>query len=38
MSSHLAVATYRFDVRYEVGGEVHDERGQEVLVLLRSRR
>lgn len=31
----LAVATYRFEVRYEVGGQVHDERGQEVLVLRR---
>ena len=32
----VAVATYRFDVRYEVGGAIHDEVGQEVLVLTRT--
>ncbi len=29
----VAVATYRFAVRYEVGGSIFDELGQEVLVL-----
>jgi ketosteroid isomerase-like protein len=30
-----AVATYRFEVRYEIGGQTYDEVGQEVLVLHR---
>src|SRR5262249_35781377 len=31
-----AVASYRFTVRYEVGGNVQDERGQEILVFVRQ--
>jgi hypothetical protein len=31
-----AVVTLRFRVRYEVGGEVHDEEGTDLLVLART--
>jgi uncharacterized protein (TIGR02246 family) len=32
----IAVATYRFEVRYEIAGATRDECGQEVLVLRRG--
>jgi uncharacterized protein (TIGR02246 family) len=33
----VAVATYRFAVRYEIGGHVFDDIGQEILVLSRTK-
>jgi hypothetical protein len=31
-----AVVTYRFSIRYEMNGAIHDEQGQEILLLIAS--